>query len=51
MNIERQDVYTRITDKIIADLEQGVRTWMKPWGFIAKSWIGTDRVKSPCRSQ
>ena len=31
MNIERQDVYTRVTDKIIADLEQGVRTWMKPW--------------------
>jgi antirestriction protein ArdC len=31
MNSERQDVYTRITDKIIADLEQGVRTWMKPW--------------------
>jgi antirestriction protein ArdC len=31
MNTERQDVYTRITDKIIADLEQGVRTWMKPW--------------------
>ena len=31
MTNERQDVYTRITDKIIADLEQGVRTWMKPW--------------------
>ncbi len=31
MQNERQDVYTRITDKIIADLEQGVRTWMKPW--------------------
>ena len=31
MNHERQDVYTRVTDKIIADLEQGVRTWMKPW--------------------
>jgi antirestriction protein ArdC len=31
MTSERQDVYTRITDKIIADLEQGVRTWMKPW--------------------
>jgi antirestriction protein ArdC len=31
MSIERQDVYTRITNKIIADLEQGVRTWMKPW--------------------
>jgi len=27
----RQDVYTRVTNKIIADLEQGVRTWMKPW--------------------
>src|SRR5258708_10146888 len=31
MTTERQDVYTRVTDKIIADLEQGVRTWMKPW--------------------
>jgi antirestriction protein ArdC len=31
MSNERQDVYTRITGKIIADLEQGVRTWMKPW--------------------
>jgi antirestriction protein ArdC len=30
-NTERQDVYTRITDKIIASLEQGVRPWMKPW--------------------
>lgn len=27
----RQDVYTRVTDKIIADLERGIRTWMKPW--------------------
>jgi antirestriction protein ArdC len=27
----RQDVYTRVTDRIIADLEQGVRSWMKPW--------------------
>lgn len=26
-----KDVYTRVTDKIIADLERGVRTWMKPW--------------------
>ncbi len=31
MSSERQDVYTRVTGKIIADLEQGVRTWMKPW--------------------
>jgi antirestriction protein ArdC len=27
----RQDVYSRITDKIITDLEQGVRPWFKPW--------------------
>ena len=27
----RPDVYSRITDKIIADLEQGVRTLMRPW--------------------
>jgi antirestriction protein ArdC len=29
--ITRQDVYTRVTDRIVADLEKGVRTWMKPW--------------------
>jgi len=28
---EKQDVYTRITNKIIASLEEGVRPWMKPW--------------------
>lgn len=27
----RPDVYSRITDKIIAELEQGVRPWMRPW--------------------
>jgi antirestriction protein ArdC len=31
MSNEKQDVYSRITDKIVADLEKGVRTWMKPW--------------------
>ena len=25
------DVYTKITDKIVTDLENGVRPWMKPW--------------------
>src|SRR5581483_5215082 len=28
---EKQDVYTRITNKIIASLEQGVRPWIQPW--------------------
>src|SRR5690242_5791236 len=30
-NTEKQDVYTRITSKIIASLEQGVRPWLRPW--------------------
>lgn len=27
----RADVYTRITNRIIADLEAGTPTWLKPW--------------------
>jgi antirestriction protein ArdC len=27
----RIDVYSRVTDHIIAELEQGVRPWLKPW--------------------
>lgn len=27
----RKDVYARVTDRIVADLERGVRTWAKPW--------------------
>jgi len=27
----RTDVYQRITDQIVSDLEKGVRPWMKPW--------------------
>ena len=27
----RVDVYTRVTDRIVAQLEQGVRPWTKPW--------------------
>lgn len=26
-----QDVYARVTDKIISDLENGVRPWARPW--------------------
>jgi antirestriction protein ArdC len=28
---ERADIYARITDKIVADLERGVRPWVQPW--------------------
>jgi antirestriction protein ArdC len=31
VNTDKQDVYSRITNKLVADLEHGVRTWMKPW--------------------
>lgn len=30
-NIQRGDVYSRVTTKIIADLEAGIRPWLKPW--------------------
>ena len=42
---ERADVYTRITEKIVADLEKGVRPWMQPWR--AGNAIG--RVTRPLR--
>lgn len=27
----REDVYTRVTSRIVADLEQGPRPWLRPW--------------------
>jgi antirestriction protein ArdC len=27
----KQDVYSKITDQIVAELEKGVRPWLKPW--------------------
>ncbi len=30
-SLPRADVYTRVTARIIADLEAGVRPWLKPW--------------------
>jgi antirestriction protein ArdC len=31
MSTAKADLYTRITSRIVADLEQGVRPWFKPW--------------------
>jgi antirestriction protein ArdC len=42
---DRKDVYTRVTDRIISDLEQGIRTWMKPWSV--KHTAG--RITKPLR--
>src|SRR5437867_12639549 len=25
------DLYTRVTERVVADLERGVRSWLKPW--------------------
>lgn len=30
-NKPRVDIYAKITDRIVADLERGVRPWVKPW--------------------
>ena len=29
--IEKQDVYTRITNQVVSHLEKGVRPWVRPW--------------------
>jgi antirestriction protein ArdC len=42
----RQDVYERITGHIIAELEKGVRPWLKPWN--AEHAAG--RITRPLRS-
>lgn len=34
----KQDVYTRVTNKIIADLEKGDLTWRKPWD-CGHGWV------------
>ncbi|MEO8113793.1 MAG: ArdC-like ssDNA-binding domain-containing protein [Phenylobacterium sp.] len=41
----RPDLYARVTDAIIADLERGVRTWTKPWS--AEHLAG--RISRPLR--
>ncbi|MCK6438834.1 MAG: ssDNA-binding domain-containing protein [Planctomycetes bacterium] len=41
----RADVYQRITDRIITDLENGVRPWLKPWS--AEHMAG--RITRPLR--
>ena len=33
----RRDLYGRVTDAIVADLEAGVRPWTKPWSAGGRS--------------
>ena len=41
----REDVYTRVTNRIVEDLERGVRPWLKPWN--AENAAG--RINRPLR--
>jgi antirestriction protein ArdC len=42
----RTDIYQKITDRIVAELEQGVRPWMKPWS----AGNGEGRIMRPLRA-
>lgn len=46
MQTERLDVYTRVTNSLIAELEKGVRPWLKPWN--AEHTAG--RITRPLRA-
>jgi antirestriction protein ArdC len=41
----RADLYTRVTDRVVADLEKGVRPWLKPWN----AGNTTGRITLPLR--
>lgn len=41
----RPDLYARVTDAIVADLEAGVRPWVKPW-----TAVGRGPVSRPLRA-
>lgn len=41
----RADVYARITERIVADLEKGVRPWVQPWS----TGNATGRITRPLR--
>jgi antirestriction protein ArdC len=43
---KRGDIYARVTNQIVADLERGVRPWHKPWN--AEHAAG--RISRPLRS-
>ena len=44
-NTVNTDLYQRVTDQIVAALEQGVRPWQKPWSATA----ATGRIVLPLR--
>ena len=45
-NSPREDVYSRVTARIVADLEQGARPWLKPWSVTHTA----GRITRPLRA-
>ena len=45
-NTQKLDVYSRVTAKIVADLERGARPWLKPWD----SEHAAGRITRPLRA-
>ena len=43
---EKQDIYSRVTNKIIADLERGNLTWLQPW----QSGHAAGQISKPLRA-
>lgn len=46
---QRTDVYTRVTDRIIADLEKGVRPWQKSWTISGNTSLPLRASGAPYR--
>ncbi|MEO4002134.1 zincin-like metallopeptidase domain-containing protein [Mesorhizobium sp. CAU 1732] len=44
-NKPRVDIYAKITDRIVADLEKGTRPWVKPWSAANTA----ERITRPLR--
>lgn len=42
----KADIYQRITDQIVRELESGVRPWIKPWN----AGNGSGRITRPLRA-
>jgi antirestriction protein ArdC len=46
---DKQDVYSRVTNKIIADFERGNLTWLQPWQAGHKAGPVSSAYSSPIR--
>ena len=40
----KQDPHSRITDRILAELEAGTRPWLKPWSGVSMTLQNSPEV-------